>query len=111
VHSALYRAHAAALAILLLAGCGGPVRVETLDQQSAYNWLNRSALTGDRLSETTLTVLRRHNLSQTYAYYPLETIATLHAEVVSHPEAWSDFFALAELNRVQFENRSPAVQT
>jgi pimeloyl-ACP methyl ester carboxylesterase len=93
-----FRRASAVLAVLLLAGCNGPVRVVTLDQQSAYNWLNRSALTGDRVSETTLTVLRRHNLSESYAYYPAETIALLHAEVMGHPEGWSDLFALAELS-------------
>ncbi|WP_239992059.1 esterase/lipase family protein [Rhodopila globiformis] len=98
-----------ALAILLLAGCSGPVRIVKLDQQDAYNWLNRSALTGDRLSETTRTVLRRHNLSQSYAYYPSETIAVLHAEVVGHPDAWSDLFALAELSYATAEKeQSPA---
>src|SRR5689334_15347670 len=35
----------AALAILLLAGCGGPVRTVMLDQQDAYNWL-RACLAG-----------------------------------------------------------------
>jgi hypothetical protein len=91
-------AGAVALAVLLLVGCGGPVRTVTLDRESAYSWLNRSALTGDGLSETTLTVLRRHNLSESYAYYPSETIAALHADVVAHPETWSDLFALAELS-------------
>src|SRR3954453_7196508 len=93
-------AGAVALAVLLLVGCGGPVRTVTLDRESAYSWLNRSALTGDGLSETTLTVLRRHNLSESYAYYPSEKIAALHADVVNHPETWSDLFALAELSYV-----------
>ncbi len=85
---------------LMLAGCSAPLSITTLDQQAAYNRLNRSALGGDRLSETTLIVLRRHNLADSDATYPAETITALHEEVVNRPEAWSDLFALAELSYV-----------
>jgi pimeloyl-ACP methyl ester carboxylesterase len=100
--------HAVILLGLILAGCSPPLSIETLDQQSAYNRLNRSILSGNRLSETTLTVLRRHNLGDAYETDLNGTIATLHTEVVGHPEAWSELFALAELSYLS-ARREPSV--
>jgi pimeloyl-ACP methyl ester carboxylesterase len=83
---------------LMAAGCAAPLRIEQLDQQGAYERLNRSALTGDRPSETTLTVLRRHDLYTGYKSSLGRTIAALNSQVVGHPNAWGDLFALAELS-------------
>lgn len=84
--------------VLLLAGCAAPLSLTLQDQQDAYRRLNRSALSSDRLSETTLVTLRRHDLDRAYATYPAETIAALHSQVVGQPDRWSELFALAELS-------------
>jgi pimeloyl-ACP methyl ester carboxylesterase len=89
---------AAAFLCLQVVGCGSPLTVEKLEPTSAYQRLTRSALTGDRLSETTLTVLRRHDLADLHDSSPTDAIAALHTQVVGHPEAWPDLFALAELS-------------
>jgi pimeloyl-ACP methyl ester carboxylesterase len=89
------------LAVLLglqLGGCAPPLTVERLDEPAAYKRLTRNALAGDDLSETTLSVLRRHDLADTYERSPSEAIAALHAQVVGQPESWEDLFALAELS-------------
>jgi hypothetical protein len=43
-------AHAVTVLGLIVGGCSPPLSIETLDQQAAYNRLNRSILSGDRLS-------------------------------------------------------------
>ena len=50
---------AAAGLLLLLAACAAPVQVDRVDIRSAYDELNRTALSSDQLSEVTRTVLRR----------------------------------------------------
>lgn len=89
------------LLALFLAGCSAPLTVEALGQQAAYRRLNGNALGNGRLSETTLVVLQRHDLAKRYSIDPMVAIATLHTEVVQHPEVWSEFFALAELSYLQ----------
>ena len=84
------------LLALAVAGCSAPLSVERLDQQAAYKRLNRSALGDDQLSETTLIVMRRHDLAAAYARDPAAAIAALHAKVVGDPTKWQDLFALAE---------------
>lgn len=55
----------------------------------------------DSPSQTTLIVLQRHDLAEQYSIDPVAAITTLHIQVVQHPEAWREFFALAELSYVQ----------
>jgi hypothetical protein len=86
------------LTLALLSACAPPLSVTSLDQRDAYRLANRSALSADGLSVATLTTLRRHALADSFDRYPDETIAVLHSEVVGHPEAWQDLFALAELS-------------
>jgi pimeloyl-ACP methyl ester carboxylesterase len=87
--------------LLVLAGCATPLSVEDLDTHQGYNLLNRSALGTDKLSESTLTTLRRHGLKEGWDNYPDATIAALRSEVVGQPAAWPDLFALAELSFFQ----------
>lgn len=89
---------AAVALALLLAGRSPPLTLTTLDQTDAHRRLNRSAPAEDRLSETTLTTFRRHDLAESCGYYPAETTAALHGQVVGHPDRWGDLFALAELS-------------
>ena len=94
----LPRAALVGLLLLQVAGCAPPLTVTTLAQTDAYRRSNRSALDGDRLSETTLITLRRNGLAQSFAAHPAETIAALHGRVVGRLGAWEDLFALAELS-------------
>lgn len=84
--------------LLPATGCAPPLTMTMLDQTDAYHRLNRSALGEDRLSETTLIALRRHNLAEAFPFYPAETIAALHSQAAGKPEAWGELFALAELS-------------
>ena len=47
------------LLAVILAACSAPVQVDRVDLRSAYDELNRTALSSDQLSEVTRTVLRR----------------------------------------------------
>src|SRR6201746_1972190 len=49
-------------AFLLLAGCSAPLTTEHLTLPESYRQLNRSALSSDTVSDSTLIVLRRHDL-------------------------------------------------
>ena len=84
--------------LLLLGGCAAPLSVERLSPQQSYAQLNRSALSGDTLSEATLTVLRRHGLLATWTKDPASAIAALHRAVVGQLDLWPELFALAELS-------------
>jgi pimeloyl-ACP methyl ester carboxylesterase len=93
--------HILLVIFLLLAGCATPVSVDELDTHQGYNLLNRSALGGDKLSESTLTTLRRHGLKEGWDNYPDAAIVALRSEIVGQPAAWPELFALAELSFFQ----------
>lgn len=86
------------LLALGLAACSAPVKVDRVDLRSAYDDLNRTALSSDQLSEVTRTVLRRAALLDTFEYYPGETVAALRAQAIATGMHWTDLYALAELN-------------
>src|SRR4051794_22392188 len=93
------RGRAALLCILLaFAGCSAPVTVERVDLHTAYETLNRSALSGGDLSEDTRIVLRRAGLLDGYKGSPDATIAALRALAISRGMEWPDLFALSELS-------------
>jgi pimeloyl-ACP methyl ester carboxylesterase len=93
------RGAAALLCILLaFAGCSAPVTVERVDLHTAYETLNRSALSGGDLSEDTRIVLRRAGLLDGYQRSPDATIAALRALAISRGMEWPDLFALSELS-------------
>jgi pimeloyl-ACP methyl ester carboxylesterase len=89
--------------IFLLAGCGAPLGVQHLTLAESYRQLNRSALSGTTLSDSTLIVLRRYGLLKAWNTDPVSAIARLRAEVVGQPARWPDLFALAELSYFQGE--------
>jgi pimeloyl-ACP methyl ester carboxylesterase len=81
-----------------LAACSAPVKVERVDLQAAYADLNRTALSGDRLSETTRTVLRRAALLALFDSHPEIAIATLRAQAIATGMHWPDLYALSEMS-------------
>src|SRR3954465_8503191 len=90
------------LACLLLsiamAACSAPVKVERVDLRSAYEEVNRTALSSGRLSETTRTVLRRAALLDTFDNQPEAAIAALRAQATATGMHWLDLYALSEMS-------------
>ena len=88
------------LACLLfaLAACSAPVKVDRVDLRTAYDDLNRTALSSDQLSEATRTVLRRAALLEVFDYRPDDAITALRAQAIVTGMRWPDLYALAELN-------------
>jgi hypothetical protein len=84
--------------LLALAACSPPMSVERVDLRTAYDELNRSALSGDRLSETTRIVLRRGALLDNFDDTPDATIDALRAQAIQQGMPWRTMFALAEVN-------------
>src|SRR3954463_9503885 len=85
------------LAIALVA-CSAPVKVERVDLRTAYDDLNRTALSSDQLSEATRTVLRRAALLEVFDNRPDEAITALRGQAIATGMRWPDLYALAELN-------------
>jgi len=101
-------AMACILAALLLNGCTAPVSVQRLTLSQSYRQLDRSALSSDALSDSTLIVLRRHNLLKTWNTDPSSAIAALRDAVVGQPSSWPDLFALAELSYLRGKKEGKA---
>ncbi|MFL5288838.1 MAG: esterase/lipase family protein [Rhodopila sp.] len=85
------------LAIALVA-CSAPVKVERVDLHTAYDDINRTALSSDQLSDTTRTVLRRAALLETFNYYPDAVIAVLRTQAIATGMHWLDLYALSEMS-------------
>ena len=83
---------------LVLAACSAPVKVDRVDLRTAYDDLNRTALSSDQLSEATRTVLRRAALLELFDNRPDEAITELRAQAIATGMHWPDLYALAELN-------------
>jgi pimeloyl-ACP methyl ester carboxylesterase len=83
---------------LALAACSAPVKVDRVDLRTAYDELNRTALSSDRLSEVTRTVLRRAALLELSDHRPDDAIAALRAQAVATGMHWPVLYALAEMN-------------
>ncbi len=83
---------------LLLAACSAPVSVERVSLRAAYTDLNRTALSSDRLSEATRTVLRRADLLDYFDTQPERAIASLRAQAIATGMHWPQLYALSELN-------------
>src|SRR6478735_5582249 len=87
------------LACLLfaLAACSAPVKVDRVGLRTAYEELNRTALSSDQLSEATRTVLRRAALLEVFDYRPDDAITALRTQAIVSGMRWPDLYALAEL--------------
>jgi pimeloyl-ACP methyl ester carboxylesterase len=86
------------LLALVLAACSPPVRVDREDLRAAYLEINQTALSSDRLSEATRTVLRRAAVLDAFDAYPDQTIAALRTQAIATGMQWQDLYALAEMN-------------
>ena len=84
--------------VLLLAACAAPVQVDRVDLHSAYDELNRTALSSDELSEFTRTVLRRAALLDYFDAQPDATIVALRAQAIGSGMPWPDLYALSEMS-------------
>jgi pimeloyl-ACP methyl ester carboxylesterase len=89
------------IAFLLLGGCAAPLSVHRLSLDESYQQVDRSALSGNTLSNSTQSALRRYGLARTWKSDPDAAIAALRAQVAGQPALWSDLFALAELSYLQ----------
>jgi hypothetical protein len=87
-----------ALLLFALAACSAPVKVDRVDLRTAYEDLNRTALSSDQLSEATRTVLRRAALLEVFDNRPNDAITALRAQAIATGMRWPDLYALAELN-------------
>src|SRR5690348_12196344 len=86
------------LVVFALAACSAPVTVERVNLRTAYEDLNRTALSSDQLSEATRTVLRRAALLDLFDAQPDAAIATLRAQAIATGMHWSDLYALSEMS-------------
>ena len=73
------------LAAVLPAACSPPVEVHRVSLRSAYEEINRTALSSDEISEDSRTVLRRTALLEMFDSDPDQAIAALRAR---SPPAW-----------------------
>jgi hypothetical protein len=83
--------------LFALAACSAPVKVDRVGLRTAYDDLNRTALSSDQLSEATRTVLRRAALLEVFDYQPDDAITALRAQAIVTGMHWPDLYALAEL--------------
>jgi pimeloyl-ACP methyl ester carboxylesterase len=83
---------------LAVAACSAPVEVDRVNLRTAYDDLNRTALSSDQLSEATRTVLRRAALLEVFDNRPDDAITALRAQAIATGMRWPDLYALAELN-------------
>jgi hypothetical protein len=86
---------------LVLAACSAPVKVERVSLRTAYEDLNRTALSTEQLSEATRTVLRRAALLDTFDTQPDAAITALRAQAIAAGMRWPDLYALAEMYYAQ----------
>lgn len=86
------------LLTLTLAACSAPIKVERVSLRTAYEDLNRTALSSDQLSEATRSVLRNAALLDTFDTQPVTAIAMLRAQAIATGMQWPDLYALAEMN-------------
>jgi pimeloyl-ACP methyl ester carboxylesterase len=86
------------LLVALAGACSAPVKVERVSLRTAYEDLNRTALSSDELSEPTRTVLRRAALLELFDNQPDAAIAALRAQAIATGMGWPDLYALSEMS-------------
>lgn len=82
--------------LLALAACSSPVSVVSVDPQKMQRSLDASALTSNRLSETSRILLRGHDLLRLFDRDPIAAITALQARLAAGRADRTDVFALAE---------------
>jgi hypothetical protein len=83
---------------LAIAACSAPVKVDRANLRTAYDDLNRTALSSDQLSEATRTVLRRAALLEVFDNRPDDAITTLRTQAIATGMRWPDLYALAAVS-------------
>ncbi|WP_010508341.1 esterase/lipase family protein [Komagataeibacter europaeus] len=86
------------LALVLMAGCAGPVTVRHVSLVHSYRDTTRTALQGGRPADETMIVLRRHGLLAAWRADPDRAIATLRTQAAGRDDEGDVLFALAELS-------------
>ncbi|PYD81551.1 esterase/lipase family protein [Komagataeibacter oboediens] len=89
---------AGVLALVMLAGCAGPVTVRHVSLVHSYRDTTRTALQGGRPGDPTMVVLRRHGLLPAWRDNPDRAIATLRTQAKGRDDEADVLFALAELS-------------
>ncbi len=85
------------LIALLIQWCATPVGIEPVDIQTGYRLNTVNALSSRQPSEAAKTILRRHNLLDSFEYEAENVLAKLHSEL--EPNGDKDrLYALAELS-------------
>jgi hypothetical protein len=84
--------------ILLLAGCATPIHVERADPRDVNRELTTNVISTGKLSNRTEIVLRQYDLAAAFAWYPEQTISTLHRIATAGRPDPDLLFALAELS-------------
>ena len=74
---------AALVALVVVAACAPPLCVQRVAAVEHYGKESANALVSSDVSETTRTVLRRHDLLERYRDEPDQTIAALRESLVS----------------------------
>jgi pimeloyl-ACP methyl ester carboxylesterase len=87
--------------IPLLVGCSAPVKVDRVDLRTAYDDVNRTALSSDQLSENTRAVLRSAALLDMFDDNPDAAIAAMRVQAIASGMRWPDLYALAEMSYLQ----------
>jgi len=93
---------------LVLVACSAPVKVSRVDLRTAYEDVNRTALSSDQLSENTRAVLRSAALLDTFEDNPDAAIAALRAQAIASGMRWPDLYALAEMSYFQGDRTKSA---
>lgn len=85
-------------AILLLGGCAAPFGVKRASSRSVYRTLNATVLSSGKLSNDTQIVLRRHEMTETFADNPDTALTFLRGQLQAGLLGSDDLFSLAELS-------------
>ena len=88
----------ASMALLLLAGCATPVRVERVGPRAVQRELTSNVISTGQLSGETQIVLRRNDLFNYYQSDPAAAIALLHQSIARGTADPDTLFALAEMS-------------
>ena len=88
------------MALVMLAGCAGPVTVRQVSLVQSYRATSRSALQGNAPGNDTMIVLRRRGLLALWRNHPDRAIAALRTQAAAAmaDDSADMLFALAELS-------------
>lgn len=88
----------ALLACIIATGCGAPYGVSRASPEAVHRSLTANVLSTGGLSNFTVIMLHRRNLSERFEKNPADVLRQLHTELVAGALANDDLFSLAELS-------------